>query len=125
MNIEFLLYNPENNEFQKDFKNKITQLVLTEQADLNNNNNFLFNDNNFSYKPNQLNFNNEMNYFKYLNIFTEKFRTIFDNIKMNLEEILAEIKNILKVKDLYYETTLKIYAENHISYPKYGRIFLY
>ena len=129
--IECLFYNPVENVFYSDYVTKIDTIPLSKKADLDYNIKFLFNQENYNYKYKMTTFDiNQDDYYNYLYEFIEKFQIIKENDnktdKINLEEIINQIKNILKIegKEIYYESTLP-FKKNYISYPSSLNIYIY
>ena len=126
-NVHFLFYNPEENLFYQDLnKHDIKQIELDDNANLDYNNDQLFNNYNFVYIPNCKNYNKELNYFDCINKFIKDFDYLKkeDNKNNPLETILNNIKTILKKKELYFETCLN-FENKRIDYPDFNRIHLY
>jgi len=122
--IEFIFYNPEEHKFYNNIDGEIMELKLTNKADLDYNNNQIFNRINFKYKDNPNDYNAEAKYFECIEKFIQDLGFLDEDKQNPLNTILNKISKIVEKDGLYFETCLD-YKNGIIDYPEKNKIFLY
>lgn len=100
--IEFIFYNPEEYKFYNTIVGEIIELNLTQKADLDYNNNNIFNKINFKYKDNPNDYNAEAKYFECIQKFIQDLGFLNDDNQNQLNTILNKINEIVEKDGLNF-----------------------
>ena len=122
--IEFIFYNPEEHKFYNTIDGEIIELKLTQKADLDYNNNHIFNRINFKYKDNPNDYNAEAKYFECIQKFIQDLSFLDDDNQNPLNTILNKINEIVEKDGLNFETCLD-FKNGIIDYPEKNKVFIY
>ena len=122
--IEFIFYNPEEYKFYNTIVGEIIELNLTQKADLDYNNNHIFNRINFKYKDNPNDYNAEAKYFECIQKFIQDLGFLNDDNQNQLNTILNKINEIVEKDGLNFETCLD-FKNGIIDYPEKNKVFIY
>ena len=124
LDVEIIFYNPEEHTFYDSVDGEIIEFKLTQKADLDYNNNYIFNRVNFKYDDNKNEYNREAIYYECIQRFIQDLNFLDNTKQYSLENILNKINEIVEKDGLNFETCLD-FKNGIIDYPKKNKVFIY